>query len=42
MELGMLQFTPLLADTLISAQILQLGTMFSMTATMSLPVSRNV
>lgn len=40
MEWGMLQFTPLLADMMISAQTLQLGTMFSVTATTSMSVSR--
>jgi hypothetical protein len=42
MELGMSQFTPLRAGTMISTQTLQLGTMFSVTATMSMTVSRNV
>jgi hypothetical protein len=42
MELGMLQFTPLRAGMMISTQTLQLGTMFSVTATMSMTVSRNV
>jgi hypothetical protein len=42
LELGMLQSTRLLADTLISTQTLQPGIMSSVEATMSMTVSKSI